>query len=107
MRSHYILQGQDAIEITNYVCKAKEVFVDAIYKAVSDVVNAKMMNIGDMSNVLCVGRPFSGDKADPYNMINMVNAKFKDGVNMYAVPDAGIANVAEIIQLLGAEDDDV
>lgn len=107
MRSHYILQGQDAIEITNYVCKAKEVFVDAIYKAVSDVVNAKMMNIGDMSNVLCVGRPFSGDKADPYNMINMVNAKFKDGVNMYAVPDAGIANVTEIIQLLGAEDDDV
>lgn len=104
MRSHYLVQGQSIVDITPYVHSAKEVFVDAIYRAITDVVNAKMMNIGDMSNVLCVGRPFGGDKSDPYNMINMLNSKFKDGINMYAVPDAGVANVIELIQLLGAEE---
>lgn len=107
MRSHYLVQGQDIVDITSYVHNAKDVFVDAVYRAIVDVVNAKMMNINDMSNILCIGRPFSGDKNDPKNLINMLSAKFKDGINMYTVPDAGTANVVEIIKLLGEEQDDL
>lgn len=107
MRSHYLVRGQDVVDITEYVHSAKEVFVDTIYRAITDVVNAKMMNIGDISNVLCVGRPFGGDKKDPFNMINMLASKFVDGINMYAVPDAGTANVVEIIKLLGEEQDEL
>lgn len=107
LRSHYMVQGQDIVDITEYVHSAKEVFVDAIYRAITDVVNAKMMNVGDMSNVLCVGRPFGGDKNDPFCLINMLASKFKDGIKMYAVPDAGTANVVEIIKALGEEQDDL
>lgn len=105
LRSNYILQGKEVVDITKYVHDAKNVFVDVVYKAICDVVNAKMMNISDVSNVLCIGRPFSGDLADQHCMINMLCDKFKDKVNMYTVPDAGTANVVEIINVLGEDDD--
>lgn len=101
--SHYIIQGHDVVDVTSYVHAAKETFVDVCYKAITDVANAKMMNISDISNVMCVGRPFTGDMSDPYNMVNMLHHKFKDEVTMYSVPDAGTANVIEIIGLLGTE----
>lgn len=104
VRSHYLVQGKEIVDITHYVHSAKEMFVDSIYRAVLDVANAKMMAAGDLSNVLCIGRPFSGDPLDPYNMINMLKEKFRGDINMYAVPDAGIANVVEIIKILGFED---
>lgn len=100
---HHIIQGHTTMDITMYVHAAKEIFVDACYKAVTDVANAKMMNMSDISNVLCVGRPFSGDPSDVYNLTNMLRAKFKNDVNMYSVPDAGTANVVEIIKVLGTE----
>lgn len=102
--SHYMVQGQDVIEITDYVHKAKEMFVDTVFKSIQAVANAKMMNISEISNVMCVGRPFSGDLDDPYNLVNMLCAKFKDDVSMYCVPDAGTANVTEIIGMLGTEE---
>ena len=104
-RLHYIMQGQSVVDITEYVHTAKGIFVDACFKAITDVANAKMMNVNDISNVLCVGRPFSGDPDDDYNMVNMLHSKFKEDVNMYSVPDAGTANVVEIVGLLGVESD--
>lgn len=104
-RLHYIMQGQTVVDITEYVHTAKGIFVDACFKAITDVANAKMMNVNDISNVLCVGRPFSGDLDDDYNMVNMLHSKFKEDVNMYSVPDAGTANVVEIVGLLGVESD--
>lgn len=105
VRSHYIVQGQDVVDITNYVHSAKEVFVDNVYKSIHSVVSAKMMNISDISNVLCIGRPFCGDPDDPYNMVNLLRKKFRDEVSMYSVPDAGTANVSEIAGLLAPDDE--
>lgn len=104
VRSHYIVQGQDTVDITSYVWAAKDMFVDAVHRAALEVVNSKMMNMSEISNVLCIGRPFGGDKDDSHNMMNLLVNKFKEDINMYAVPDAGVANVIEIIQLLGPED---
>ena len=103
VRSHYILHGTEIVDITDYVHEAKKVFVDLLHRVALDVTNAKMMNIGDISNALCVGRPFSGDLDDPYNLVNMLRDKFRGDVCMYAVPDAGTANVVEMIQLLGSD----
>lgn len=103
VKSSYMVQGQDVIDITDYVHKAKEMFVDAVFKSIQAVANAKMMNISEISNVMCVGRPFSGDLSDEYNLVNMLRSKFKDDVSMYCVPDTGTANVSQIIRMLGTE----
>lgn len=103
VRSHYILHGSEIVDITDYVHEAKIVFADLLHRIALDVTNAKMMNIGDISNTLCVGRPFSGDLDDPYNLVNLLRDKFHGDVCMYAVPDAGTANVVEMIQLLGSD----
>lgn len=104
VRKHYIMQGQNVVDITAYIHAAKELFADAVHREVLSVINAKMLSIGDISNVLCVGRPFSGDLADPYNLVNLLRRKFKDDINMFAVPDAGVANVTEIIKSIGTDE---
>lgn len=100
VRSHYVVQGNGVVEITKYVNEAKEYFVDAVYKAIANVANARMLNVKDISNVMCVGRPFNGDLKDPNNLTNLLAAKFGGGVKMYAIPDAGVANVVEIIKMM-------
>lgn len=105
VKSHYIISNADTVDITEYVHDAKDTFVDAIYKAGLNVAAAKMLNIGDISNVFCVGRPFNGDMEDPFNLVNLLRARFRNDVNMYVVPDAGVANVVEIVNLLKPEND--
>lgn len=100
VRSHYLISNAETIDITPYVHAAKEVFVDVVYKAALNVAAAKMLNIGDISNVFCVGRPFSGDPEDQYNLVNLLRRSFRNDINMYVVPDAGTANVVEIVNLL-------
>ena len=104
VRKHYITQGQTIVDITTYVHNAKELFADTVHRSVLDVINAKMLSIGDIANVMCVGRPFSGDTSDPYNLVNLLRRKFVGNINMFAVPDAGIVNVVELINGIGTDE---
>lgn len=102
--SHYVAQGNHVVNITKYVHEAKEYFIDAVYKAVADVANARMINVKSISNVLCVGRPFNGELSDTYCLVNMLEQKFSNGVKMYTIPDAGVANVTEIIKMMAPDE---
>lgn len=104
VRKHYITQGQTIVDITTYVHNAKELFADTVHRSVLDVINAKMLSIGDIANVMCVGRPFSGDTSDPYNLVSLLRRKFVGNINMFAVPDAGIVNVVELINGIGTDE---
>lgn len=103
MTNYYVMQGQNVLNITEYVSSSKVDFASEIANRIVEVLNAKMMSVSSVNNLFCIGRPFSGLPEDENNLVNLLQKALDADVRVFSIPDTGYANISEIMRVLDAK----